>query len=209
MGNPSDPANWRASITVGGSPGSDGLPGPIVTSKQFHYQTGHSFTFTFDLDIDVASLQSSDVSVQPVSGGSPVNPTSVTYDAPTRTATFSFTTALPDGNYTATLLIASVSSTTGKTLGSNSTIDFFVLAGDADHDRDIDVNDLGILATNWQQSPRQFSQGDFDYNGTVDVNDLGILATKWQQSLSPPSAPASRGAPSSVRAKRMIDQLTL
>jgi hypothetical protein len=56
------------------------------------------------------------------------------------------------------------------------------IPGDADHDGDVDVIDLGILATNWQQTPRTFAQGDFDHNGTVDVNDLGILASHWQQS---------------------------
>jgi hypothetical protein len=98
----------------------------------------------------------------------------------------------------------------GKLLGSSSDIPLFVLAGDADHDRDIDVNDLGILATHWQQSPRTFSQGDFDYNGTVDVNDLGILATKWQQQLAA-SAPLKFAAKSAADrgTRRVLETLAL
>jgi hypothetical protein len=51
--------------------------------------------------------------------------------------------------------------------------------GDADLDGKVDVADLGILASNWQQ-PGDLLHGDFDNSGIVDVNDLGILATQWQ-----------------------------
>ena len=53
----------------------------------------------------------------------------------------------------------------------------------------MDVADLGILATNWQQTGRTFGEGDFNYDGSVDVADLGILATNWQGSLPMPSLP--------------------
>ena len=76
-------------------------------------------------------------------------------------------------------------------MAADSVFNFFFFKGDANHDRKIDVADLGIFASNWQQSPRTFSQGDFDYSGAVDVNDLGILASHWQQTLSPPSAPST------------------
>jgi hypothetical protein len=81
--------------------------------------------------------------------------------------------------------------------------DFFVLAGDADHDRVVDVNDLGILASNWQHSPRTFSEGDFDYTGTVDVNDLGIFAGHWQQQLAPSVALSTALVPR--RSTRLLD----
>ena len=68
-------------------------------------------------------------------------------------------------------------------MAADSTFDFFVLAGDANHDRHVDVTDLGVLATNWQGSGKTFSDGDFNYDGVVDVTDLGILATNWQKSL--------------------------
>jgi hypothetical protein len=51
--------------------------------------------------------------------------------------------------------------------------------GDADLDGDVDVADLGILASNWQQAG-DLLQGDFDGSGMIDVNDLGILASNWQ-----------------------------
>jgi hypothetical protein len=65
----------------------------------------------------------------------------------------------------------------------------YTLDGNANLDDNIDVADLGILASNWQQSPRSYSLGDFDYSGTVEVNDLGMLASNWQVGL-PPAAPS-------------------
>jgi hypothetical protein len=108
---------------------------------------------------------------------------------------------LMDGNYSLTLPSGPLRDIAGNPVASTYLMTFFVLAGDADRDRDVDVNDLGILASNWQQSPRNFSQGNFDYStdGVVGVNDLGILASQWQISLPAPGAwsrlPARRTAP--------------
>jgi T5SS/PEP-CTERM-associated repeat protein len=63
------------------------------------------------------------------------------------------------------------------------------LPGDADLDGDVDVADLGALATNWQSNANWLG-GDFDFNGTVNVNDLGLLATNWQAGVGGPLSPA-------------------
>ena len=129
------------------------------------------------------------------------------YDPATHSISYTFpgylNCVLPDGDYRASLAPGLTDLFGNGTVGT-PTFDFFFLAGDANRDRKVDVADLGILATNWQQSPRTFAQGDFDYSGKVDVNDLGILATRWQQSVAAPSAPAV-GRPSS----RVIDQVNL
>jgi hypothetical protein len=108
------------------------------------------------------------------------------YDAATNTAHFTFpgypNGVLPDGNYVGHVM-PDVTDFYGNTI-VEANFGFFVLAGDANHDRKVDIADLGILASNWQQSGRTFSRGDFDYNGTVNVNDLGILASRWQQQLA-------------------------
>jgi len=72
-------------------------------------------------------------------------------------------------------------------MAADYTFDFFVLGGDANHDRMVDINDMYALATNWRGIGRVFSQGDFNYDGTVDAMDLTILATNWQKSLPPPA----------------------
>jgi hypothetical protein len=97
--------------------------------------------------------------------------------------------ALPDGLYHLQLPANAVMNRLGETMPQPYRFDFFVLAGDANRDRAVDVSDLGVLATNWQSSSKLFSKGDFNYDGVVDVSDLGILATNWQKSVAA-SAPA-------------------
>jgi hypothetical protein len=77
--------------------------------------------------------------------------------------------------------------------------------GDADFSGSVNVADLGILASNWQQSPRTFAQGDFDYSGTVDVNDLGMLASNWQQSLARAELSPSKVASKRTTSPRLVD----
>jgi hypothetical protein len=65
---------------------------------------------------------------------------------------------LPDGQYALTIPSAAISDATGNYSTADFELDFFVLAGDANRDRHVDVADLGIFASNWQQSPRTFAQ---------------------------------------------------
>jgi fibronectin-binding autotransporter adhesin len=65
--------------------------------------------------------------------------------------------------------------------------------GDANLDGQVDVTDLGALATNWQTS-NVWSGGDFNYDGFVDVSDLGALATNWQLGVGNPLGPGSLDA---------------
>jgi hypothetical protein len=55
--------------------------------------------------------------------------------------------------------------------------------GDADTDGDVDLADLGNLATGFgQPGERRWSRGNFDCDDDVDLNDLGTLATNFQSS---------------------------
>ena len=121
-------------------------------------------------------------------------PVNIVYDASTNTAGAALGRILPDGNYQLTIPSGIITDLAGNPLATTFTYNFFVLAGDANHDGRVDVTDLGILATNWQSSGKNFSQGDFNYDGVVDVTDLGILATNWQKSL-PALSPLQRTVP--------------
>jgi fibronectin-binding autotransporter adhesin len=91
----------------------------------------------------------------------------------------------------------------GQTVDATSLLIKFTYFGDTDLDGDVDVADLGKLATNWQQV-NVWAGGDFDYNASVDVNDLGLLATNWQAGVGNPLGPtlnealASLGLPSAA-----------
>lgn len=62
--------------------------------------------------------------------------------------------------------------------------------GDATLDGQVDLTDLTVLASNWQQSGKTFADGDSNGDGTVDLTDLTILASQWQ-TPAPAPAPAS------------------
>jgi hypothetical protein len=89
----------------------------------------------------------------------------------------------------------------GQSVDATSMLVKFTYGGDSDLDGDVDVGDLGRLATNWQ-SFALWTGGDSDYNAFVDVADLGILATNWQLGVGGPIGPsladalASFGLPS-------------
>lgn len=97
---------------------------------------------------------------------------------------------LADGNYNLVGLSGAITDLGGHTLGSGFSIPFFVFAGDANHNRTVDVDDLYVLASNWLGSGKTFAQGDFNFDGVVDGKDLGILSVRWQQTLAPPPPPA-------------------
>jgi fibronectin-binding autotransporter adhesin len=63
----------------------------------------------------------------------------------------------------------------------------YTYAGDANLDGQVDVTDLGALATNWQTAGL-WTSGDFNYDGFIDVTDLGALATNWQAGVGSPLA---------------------
>jgi hypothetical protein len=162
-------------------------PPPIVIQNQFLRETApQQVTFRFDQNVS-ASLTASDFTGL----GTPNVDYTVSYFAPSNTATLTLTNILANGNYTVTAVASGIFNASGVPLAADKQFKFQFQRGDADGDGDVDVNDLGILASNWQQSPRTFSQGNFDYSANllVDVNDLGILATFWQTAL-PPLSPS-------------------
>ena len=53
--------------------------------------------------------------------------------------------------------------------------------GDTDTDGDVDLNDLGNLASGFQvPGEKRWSRGNFDCDNDVDLPDLGTLATNFQ-----------------------------
>lgn len=98
---------------------------------------------------------------------------------------------LPDGNYRLTLPAGSVNDASGNALAAPSTFDFFVVAGDANHDGVIGFADLVAVAQNYgATSNTSFAKGDFNYDGQVNFADLVLVAQKYGTTLAaPPSLP--------------------
>jgi hypothetical protein len=70
------------------------------------------------------------------------------------------------------------------------TFDFFVLAGDANRDRTVNLSDFLVLRRNFGSTGVGFSQGDFNYDDTVNLSDFLVLRRNFGTTLpaaSPPS----------------------
>jgi hypothetical protein len=70
------------------------------------------------------------------------------------------------------------------------------LLGDANLDGKVDINDLTIVLTNYNQTSggNGWAMGDSNYDGKVDINDLTIVLTHYNQSLGE-SAPGVAAVP--------------
>jgi hypothetical protein len=77
----------------------------------------------------------------------------------------------------------------GQAVDTTAVLIKFTYAGDTDLDGDVDVGDLGTLASAWQTNGAWIN-GDFDYDGAVGVNDLGLLASNWQAGVVTPLGPS-------------------
>ncbi len=89
------------------------------------------------------------------------------------------------------------SSLAGQTMDSDSIAIKYTYGGDANLDGQVDISDLGALATAWQTAA-PWTGGDFNYDAFVDISDLGILATNWQLGVGAPLGPSFDEALASV-----------
>ena len=56
------------------------------------------------------------------------------------------------------------------------------IAGDANLDGKVDINDLTIVLAHYNQTGASWGTGDFTGSGTVDINDLTIVLAHYGQS---------------------------
>ena len=175
------------------------IAGPAVGLIQFN-PAGARPVLTVDFNIPIAdTLRASDLGLRNRTTGQLIDPAAFHIDvnAADNQATVTVNAPLADGDYRLTLFAGSLHDAAGSTLAADVTSDFFVLAGDANHDRTVDFNDLVILAQNYNKSGKTFAQGDFNYDGTVDFNDLVLLAQRYNTTLAfPAPAAPSAAAPS-------------
>src|SRR5262249_19533724 len=155
------------------------------TSESFTYQTSQAIALTFNRDVG-NSISSTDLVIENLDTQQIVPSSSISLVFSSLTGTFTVAGSLPGGNYRAILPANSVHDSAGLTLGDDDvTFDFFVLLGDTNHDRTVNVVDLGNLASNFGlSSGATWGQGDFNYDGNVNVADLGDLATNFGVTLA-------------------------
>jgi photosystem II stability/assembly factor-like uncharacterized protein len=166
---------------------------PSVSSSTFNDNTApNSLIFQFSQNVQ-ASLSTADLKVTNSTTGATLAMTLASYNTATNIATFTFAgfpnSILPGGDYSATLTASGVTNTTGTPLLADATLPFFHFAGDANHDRTINLTDFNLLAANFGQPNRTFAQGDFNYDGVVNLLDLNTIATLFDTTFPPPASP--------------------
>jgi cyclophilin family peptidyl-prolyl cis-trans isomerase len=161
--------------------------------------TAQTIGYTFSENLG-GSVIPSDLTVMNLTTNTaiPVAAMAVNYTAGNNKPSITFPgypNGLPDGNYHVTLTAGGVTDVAGNAVASLPVLDFFVLAGDANHDRKVDFSDLAIMAQNYNSSGKTFDKGDFNYDGSVDFLDLALLAQRYNTSLAAPAAPVVEAAP--------------
>lgn len=179
--------------------------GPIALDAQFDVDAS-AVRVGFSEDATLG-LAAADLVVTNLGTGQVIDAASMqlAYDFATQMATFTFAGGtLPDGNYTATLAAGSVADPLNTPMAESASLGFFSLAADANHDRHVDFADLVIVAQNYGQLGRTFSQGNVnrDATGAVDFDDLVLLSQRYGQSLAPWSPVTIIAAPAAAAEKR-------
>jgi len=174
-----------------------GLPtrtaAPLVSAQDFDYLAKPSVSWTFNAPVRW-ELSIADITLTRRDSNTiiPSNNLSLAYDRGTDTARLTYTAnngILGDGDYRATLSNAAVRDLLGNQLDQTYTLDFFVFAGDANHDRVVDTRDFNALAGQFGGTNQNFAQGDFNYDGLVNSMDFNIFTGQYGHRLSLP-APA-------------------
>jgi len=194
-----DAANWVAdSGTAAGSPGAGTSTAPPTVAGSLSYVEGNRIRFVFSTNV-AGQLDANDLVLHNNTTGQTIDPATLTltYDAVTRTATWTSATSFTDGNYTATLSAGGISDANSRPLdgdgngsgGDNYVLSFFVLPGDANRDRIVDFADLVKVAQNYGgPAPFGWASGDFNGDGSVGFADLVSVAQRYGQSLPAPAA---------------------
>jgi uncharacterized delta-60 repeat protein len=175
---------------------------PPIASADFRYQTApHRVLISFTSNVG-ATLSLSDLSLVNLTTGTTPAPgtMNLSYDPGTNVAMVTFpglpNQNLADGRYRLTLSASGISDVNGFRLDGNGdgvpgddyVHNFVFLVGDANHDGRVNLSDFNILAANFGQSPRDFTQGDFNYDAVVNLDDFNILAARFGVVLAGPGA---------------------
>jgi uncharacterized delta-60 repeat protein len=193
------------SITFGGGKqpveylGFERVISPLDTTKPTatpHFETLTRQSFIVDFSEDVMlSINAADLVLKNLTTGQTISPinfvlnTSGGANLPTRAEwTTFFAQPFPDGNYRAQIAADAVRDYADNPLAAPISFDFFILAGDANHDRKVDFTDLVAVAQNYNtNSGATFNKGDFNYDGKVDFTDLVMLAQRYGTTLAAPA----------------------
>jgi Protein of unknown function (DUF4038)/Bacterial Ig-like domain len=161
-----------------------------------------NFTEDVGLSFDVSDLELRNLTTNTLIPAGQIN---LAWDVTSRSARATFNGILPDGDYRLTIPAGAIQDMNANANTASLTMNFHILAGDANRDRQINFADLLIVAQNYGQSNRTFATGDFNYDQKVDFADLLIVAQKYGSSLMQSPTILSRPARKMGRSLESID----
>ena len=161
---------------------------PQLTAAGFDVDAASAPAVRLTFSEDVSpSLHASDFTVTHLDTGAviPASGLDLRWDRATNTLAISLLNpvALADGDYRLIAPAGAIADPFGNPLIQPLNLDFFVLAGDANRDRRVDLADFSILASHYN-TPGVFSEGDFDYSGSVGIGDFATLAGRYNLGLA-------------------------
>ena len=163
------------------SPGRAVSAAPSLLSSRYDFDARPAaIELTFDEPATLAMVQ-----LRNLTTGQTIDPAQLVVSTSGNAVRITPTALLPNGNYRLTLPAGSVTGAGGNATTSDLTVDFFVLAGDANRDRVVDLADFVVLRNNFGGAGL-FSEGDFNYDGQVDLSDFVILRNNFGQSMPSP-----------------------
>ncbi len=166
-------------------------PAPQILGQSFEFEERLAVTFDFDQDVS-AFLSRSDYTITNVDTGEtlPQSAGVLSFNTMSSQAVLDLLGDIPNGNYELVVEASDIANGAGvPASGAPITLEFFVLAGDANRDRTVNLADFGILRANFGTTGTGvFSQGDFNYDGNVNLADFGILRASFGTTLATPMA---------------------
>lgn len=168
----------------------------LAGTASFAFETGQRVNIPFSENVG-PSLSAADFVLTNLTTGQAVSQSmfDVVFDAGANVATvFAVGNALPDADYRLTLNPAGVTDLAGNPLAVGTSLDFFVMAGDANRDRTVGIGDFSILAAHFN-SAGTFGKGDFNYNGQVEIGDFSVLASRFNSTLATARAAVQPDSP--------------
>jgi hypothetical protein len=162
---------------------------PAVISSTFVWQDApQRIEYVFNQNVTV---EPADLLIENLTTMTTIPTANIVVTSGPSTATVTFPAyapngALPDGRYRVTLFGAAVT----PPLPADDVDEFFFLMGDANHDARVNLQDFNILAGNFGQAGRNFTQGNFNYDaaGLVNLQDFNLLASRFGTTVAPASA---------------------
>jgi hypothetical protein len=177
----SDPANWRASATIGGTPGTDTSIPPPAPSGLTAVAGGNQVTLSWNTVPGAATYNVYRATTPAGQGATPLATGIVENRFLDSTAAAGITW----------YYVVTATTPGGEGPPSAETSSRSHFPGDANDDGAVNFQDLVVVAQNYNKGGGLlWSHGDFNGDGMVKFEDLVILAQHYNTPPSPAAAPA-------------------